>query len=470
MEAVAAYALSTQSGPKPLYLTSFDIQPGNAFSYRGSADRALGAFLAALRTASPTVDEARTAGWVKDLGPALACKAEGSGAGAVEEIGRWIEQDVAPALARSRPAVHVRALRLAPRMMRSRLTHCREVATSGRRVYQAARDRLNAELVQAMLTSEPRLVLWAHHSHVHHNSQGAAADSMGQHLKAALGGGLYTIGVFANGGSAIDSLAADESEDGLAPRPVPRGPRFGMEWRLAGLSTSDLFVDLRRAPEAWSRPMTSRLEVQGRMATAPVADFDGAVLLHEVSAPWLTFLPRPARGRGGRALRPGDHRRLVEPCSFCALRGRGFNRTLPRPGVRHDPSPRCSPDLHGRRGRPARRLRPAHLDPAPVRGGRRPPRPGRVGGGRRGLRLAHEFRHGEVAGLRSAVPRRRRQRQLHALAGPAGDGHALPGALRPVGRRPDAGPHRRRRRRRPSGPRATTSPPRPTSAGTRRAA
>jgi hypothetical protein len=303
MEAVAAYALSTQGGSKPLYLASFDIQPGSAFAYRASADRALGAVRSALRAASPTVDEAQTARWAAALGPALACQAKASGEAAVDEIERWIVRDVAPALAPSRPAVHVRTLKLAPRMLRSRLAHCREVETSGRQVYQAARDRLNAELVQAMLVSEPRLVLWAHHSHVHHNRQGAAPASMGQHLKASLGGALYTIGVFANGGEAIDSLLADQSEDGLAPRPVPRGPRFGTEWRLSGLSPTDVFVDLRGAGEPWSTPLTSRLEVQGRMKTTPAADFDGAVLLQEVSAPWLTFMPRPGDRPGSGASR-----------------------------------------------------------------------------------------------------------------------------------------------------------------------
>jgi erythromycin esterase-like protein len=304
MEEVAAYALSTQTGPKPLYLTSFDIQPGQAFAYRGSADRALEAFLVALRTASPTVDEAQIDRWTKVLGPGLACKAEAPGEAAVEEIDRWITQDVAPALASLRPAVHVRTLKLAPRMLRSRLAHCQEVKISGRQVYQAARDRLNAELVRAMLTSEPKLVLWAHHSHVHHNSQGAAPISMGQQLKTSLGSALYTIGVFASGGEAIDSLLADQSEDGLAPRPVPRGPRFSMEWRLSSLSPNDVFVDLRGAGEPWSIPLTSRLEVQGRMKTTPAADFDGAVLLHEVSAPWLTFMPRPGHGAPGAGASP----------------------------------------------------------------------------------------------------------------------------------------------------------------------
>lgn len=301
MEAVAAYALESQNGPNPLYLTSFDLQLGSAFAHRGSTERALGAFLTAVRTASSSTGEDQSVRWVRDLAPGLACKEAPAAQSALDEIGRWIEQDAAPAMASSRPAAHVRALKLAPVMMRARLARCRDAAGRPPRINQELRDRLNAELVQAMLRTERKVILWAHHSHVHHNTIGAAPASTGQHLKAALGPQLYTIGVFANGGSAIDSLLADQSEDGLAPRPVPAGPRFGAEWMLSGLSNRDLFVDLRRAPAGWSAPSTSRLEVEARMPTAPARDFDGAILLHRVSAPELTFL-RP-QSRPGAAVR-----------------------------------------------------------------------------------------------------------------------------------------------------------------------
>lgn len=293
MEAVAAYALSTRNDPAPLYLASFDLQPGYAFAYRGSAERSLMAFLSALQSASPALDDTRISTWVRNLAPALACRAGADGQSAVDEIAGLIESDVVPAMENSRPDVHVRTLRLAPLMLRNRLQHCREIAASGGQMYQASRDRLNADLVQAMLATEPRVMLWAHHSHVHHNSTNAASASMGQYLKAVLGRDLYTIGVFANGGTAIDSVLADQGDEGLAPRPVPQGPELSMEANLAKLETSDFFVDLREATGIWQESGSSRLEVNGSMPTIPARDFDGAILLHHVSSPWLTFLPKP---------------------------------------------------------------------------------------------------------------------------------------------------------------------------------
>lgn len=50
MQQVLAYALSTQNTPHPLYVTSFDLQPGYAHAYSGSASASLKAFLEALRS------------------------------------------------------------------------------------------------------------------------------------------------------------------------------------------------------------------------------------------------------------------------------------------------------------------------------------------------------------------------------------------------------------------------------------
>jgi erythromycin esterase-like protein len=187
-------------------------------------------------------------------------------------------------------------------MIRGRLEHCRAVKAPGRSrdVYQRVRDVMNARLVGSLMRDMPRLVLWAHHSHVHHNSLGRSVPSMGQHLKSALGERLYTVGVFAGGGAATDSLRADASSGpgivaGLAARPLSTEARFGVERRLSELSDRDFFVDLRSAPEAWAQPDFSRAEVSLPMPTALAKDYDGAILLHEVSGAELNFLPAPFR-------------------------------------------------------------------------------------------------------------------------------------------------------------------------------
>jgi erythromycin esterase-like protein len=163
------------------------------------------------------------------------------------------------------------------------------------KVYQRSRDVINAQLTLALMRTMPRMVLWAHHSHLHYNSLGRAVPSMGQHLRSALGDRLYTVGLFANGGNALDSLRADCASGAgivfaLASRAVPASDRFGVERRLAALSSRDFFVDLKQAPAEWERPDFSRLEVDGRMPTALSRDFDGAILLHRVTGAELNFL------------------------------------------------------------------------------------------------------------------------------------------------------------------------------------
>jgi erythromycin esterase-like protein len=171
---------------------------------------------------------------------------------------------------------------------------------SPRDVYQRVRDVMNARLTESLMRDMPRLVLWAHHSHLHYNSLGRLTPSMGQHLKAVLGDRLYTVGVFASGGAAMDSLAVDAASGAgivaaLAARPLPADERFGVEQRLSALLDKDFFVNLRGAPGEWAKPDFSRAEVAMRMPTALAKDYDGAILLHTVSGAEMNFLPPPFR-------------------------------------------------------------------------------------------------------------------------------------------------------------------------------
>ncbi len=302
MERVIAYALSTQASARPLYLTSFDLQPGTARAYGGSSQRSMEAFLSALRAADPQLDERQAQAWSRALGPAVGCHASLADDRPLRALEQWIERRAPAALGRSRPAVHLAALRLVPVMIRNRLQHCREWQAAGRTMptYQRSRDVFNARLVLDLMRSMPNMVLWAHHSHVNHNSLRRSVPSMGQHLRAALGDRLYTVGLFAHGGAAMDSRLPDAAEGlgilaALASRPIPHDERFGVERRLAALSERDFFVDLSAAPEQWARPDFTRMEVDGRMVTALSRDFDGAVLLHRVSGAELNFLPPPFR-------------------------------------------------------------------------------------------------------------------------------------------------------------------------------
>lgn len=298
MAEVVAYALSTQSGAHPLYIASFDIQPGSARVYGSSSRKSMTAFLIALRAADPQLEQARIRAWADALGPALQCEENAALDPALRELEKWIDTRAGPVFGRSRPAPHIQALRLVPTMIRSRIQLCREWngAKRSMAVYQRVRDVMNAKLVLALHQRMPRMFLWAHHSHLHYNSLGRAVPSMGQHLREALGDQLYTIGTFAAGGAAVDSMRADAADGigiiaALAARPLPVDDRFGVERRLSRLAPDDFFIDLKHAPRDWARPDSSRLEVEGHMATALSRDFDGALLVHEVHGAELNFLP-----------------------------------------------------------------------------------------------------------------------------------------------------------------------------------
>jgi erythromycin esterase-like protein len=302
MVQLVAYALGTQRGPRPLYIASFDVQPGTSRAYGGSSRRSIEAFLATLTEADPQLQEAQVRSWAQSLGPALDCDATPGQDAVVGEVEQWIATRADEIFGTARPAPHLQTLRLVPLMIRSRLRLCDEwnAAERDRDLYQRRRDVLSAELVLALRRSMPRMFLWAHHSHLHHNSLGRAVPSMGQHLKAALGDDLYTIGVFAAGGRAIDSTRLDSAGmirivTELAGRPLPMDDRFGVERRLAAHSKGDFFVDLTGASGDWARPDFSRLEVDGRMATALSRDFDAALLIRDVSGAELSFLPAPLR-------------------------------------------------------------------------------------------------------------------------------------------------------------------------------
>lgn len=301
MQDVLEYALSTQPTVHPLYVTSFDLQPGTARAYGGSTTESLRAFFAAIAPYDPGMDPAWIKQWSEKLAAALDCAKEANASQALDEIEAWLNGPVAANIVRARPAVHVAALRLIPAMLRNRLQLCQEWTADQRSMitYQRVRDTLNAQLVLDELKAfpgPPKLILWAHHSHLHYNSLGQTIPSMGQHLHDALHHDMYSIGLFAEGGSAIDTTTIDQAHGlgflfALAPKPIPHGPRWTVEEQLSQQSPRDFFVDLRHASKGWAAAGTSRLENNGRMPTALSADFDGAVLLHRVSGSELDFLP-----------------------------------------------------------------------------------------------------------------------------------------------------------------------------------
>jgi erythromycin esterase-like protein len=163
------------------------------------------------------------------------------------------------------------------------------------KVYQETRDRLNAAtvlLIRKEVSRTQKLILWAHHSHVNHNSLGLNRSSMGQYLLASLGDQLYTIGFFTATGRAIFI------RDSLFPPTVcslVSTDELDIEHWLQQVATGPYFFDLtslrnghERSP--WTTPLMSRLENRSSLRVSLARDFHAAVFIPEVHPPPM-FLP-----------------------------------------------------------------------------------------------------------------------------------------------------------------------------------
>lgn len=314
MREVLEYVIRTQSTPHPLYLSDFDIQPGMSRANRGAA-ASLGAFLDALRVYDPSANAAEVDSWKTTLAPALNCDASAAGADVPVPLDAWINK-TATTVAAQRPAMHAEALRLVPSFIRARLAHCQAVreANGSRRVYQAERDRLNAANaieLQSRVSQSHRILLWAHHSHVNHNATGKNTPSMGQHLLAAAPNSLYTIGLFAGGGSAYDAFRLDQPGIlGFFPKPLRAIGDYGVESSLSRASDRDFFADFTapgKLPDEWLQPSFGRAETSLKMPLILARDFNAAVFIQKVHPASLRLFPpwlSPLLTLGGFVMHP----------------------------------------------------------------------------------------------------------------------------------------------------------------------
>jgi erythromycin esterase len=115
------------------------------------------------------------------------------------------------------------------------------------------RDRAMAENARWILEHEGRgakMVLWAHNGHVA-KGDGGGSVSMGEHLRKALGDGLYVFGFAFNQGSFQAIYLPASKEDplrGLIQHTVPPAPPEWLDASLAAAGLPLFALDLRSLP------------------------------------------------------------------------------------------------------------------------------------------------------------------------------------------------------------------------------
>jgi len=293
MQKLIKYDAESWQSSHPLYIAGYDVQLGN-----GRGSQGLDVFeqlldrLMAYATPPKGFDPAQ---WMHNIEPIVAkyqVEDRASVEAAIQTLEQWISR-AAPEIEKRYPDVpHASALRLLPINLRAALQFRDDLAKPNSQGYQGLRDINAAGYVLQLknAVAGQKIMLWAHISHLHNDSdQGTAA--VGGILQRSLGPRLYTIASFAESGGAILIFPSGSNEDIGYGR--VHGERGDLGQRLSGLSKQDYFLDLRSLPAGpsadsvfWTQQPLWVEAGQSRLIIT--RQFDGIVWIKSVHAPDLT--------------------------------------------------------------------------------------------------------------------------------------------------------------------------------------
>jgi hypothetical protein len=287
MRRLFAYETATWTTPRPLYVTSYDVQPGTGAGWPGpELFRRLAERIATYAPAPSGLDGDRLAA---DLGPLTGgCRtytpaAHDAVEAALRALETWIGQ-AAPEVDHRHPTVpHAAVLALLPRNLRASLSLCDDLVQHQPGGYRARRDINAASYTLALKGTAPggKLILWAHASHLR-NTPGDA-PTVGSVLRHSLGTGLYTVVTLAGSGGALVIHDDGGDEDvGYARIHGARGP---LGARLAAASSGDYFLPLRGLSDPlFTTPQPIWLE-SGPVPAVLGEAFDGVLWVQKVHPP-----------------------------------------------------------------------------------------------------------------------------------------------------------------------------------------
>lgn len=304
MEQVLKSALLTSAPEKPLYIASFDIQPGIGFGFRkrnpflefGKILKSYNSDIAN-KDLQPVVSSLTSLqgcaqnGFPKNVGEKdLASKS-------ISTLENWIVK-TEPKIKKKYPNIpHAEALSLVPFSLRQTVELCdahqKNTDTQNKwSDYQSKRDELSAEVAVQILkkgSRNNRMITWAHHSHVNYNTLSKVRVTLGQALKNQFGNDVFTIGVFAREGSA---LVGQEEPTLKKLRPVQDAE---IDIYLSALSNQSFFLDLSGTAAKdvglFHRPATIRIEGIGIWKAQLAKDYEAIIYLDTVSPPQADFSP-----------------------------------------------------------------------------------------------------------------------------------------------------------------------------------
>ena len=176
---------------------------------------------------------------------------------------------------------------------RSMAWYIRQQAAPTTREYVERRDQGMAENLTFLLDelyTDRKVIVWGHNFHLRHDNLAippdttmfpdVAARTMGSWIRERYGAAVYTIGLYAYQGQAVDNGGEVYAIEPAAPG--------SLEALLHGVGGDALFVDLSQAPEtpetAWmDAPITARYNGTTALSMILRDQYDGILFLEHVT-------------------------------------------------------------------------------------------------------------------------------------------------------------------------------------------
>jgi len=295
-----------------LYLAAFDIQPNSGRLY--SNQSIFDTLFQKLSFYKEYDDDITLNKWKRDFSYLIQCQGFKNDSlrniGALKKIKKsiiefdslWVKE-LYPFVSELTTEIHGKATKLLPDNLMDRYCHCSEVTRKGIidwRRYQIVRDSLNAQnviMIGDSLSKNNKVITWAHHSHIHYNSNRKNIPSMGQYLKEQEGQNIYSIGCFAGEGKALIA-----NDDWLFPiLAINIKPDTDIENILSQVDKGNFFLNTKdltvesELTSYFSGGLSSRMENNGKLNNNLPQDFDGIIFCSAISPPDLLLLPKMAK-------------------------------------------------------------------------------------------------------------------------------------------------------------------------------
>ncbi len=281
IEQLFAYEAASWSSAQPLYITSYDIQPGLGI---GTPHQQVFTLLSQrLRTYAEPPAGFNQAAWLRDIDrtrcPAGVTPQDAAANRAIDQLQQWIQLALPQVQSRYPNLPHATILQLIPGNLRRSLNLCPPPGLTYWDIVGTVREQQASQYTLELQRALPdaKLMLWAH---LHH--AGYFPGSVATRLRTQLGLRLYSLGVLSDGGSAI-VIYSDRNDDvGYTWLHPARG---ALRTWLDRHGPGNLYVNLHGNPDpVFAAPVEIQYE-SGILETKLPQLINGAIWIRRVHPP-----------------------------------------------------------------------------------------------------------------------------------------------------------------------------------------